>query len=277
MNPPKEDSPPASELIQNGLAHQHAGRLQEAEAIYQSILQEQPQHAGAWHLLGLIAHQVNGQRGSVGGTADSIGLWDANAVPVTILAPQDGSVVLAERPHRQTPIGLRRIMAMVKADVVGYSQLSEKAVANYFQHVLPQVASLCGKFNPVVQDTFGDAFYFVFESVERACRFAFALQSLFRSTHLTIRIATHAGPLLECYDPVRGAVNYTGRHASRVSRVEPVADENQILATQQIAALIAVHCPHHFELAYTGERILPKGFGSERLYVLTPGPTRTPR
>jgi class 3 adenylate cyclase len=215
----------------------------------------------------------DGQRGSVGGTADSIGLWEANAVPVTILAPHDGSVLLTEPPHRQTPIGLRRIMAMVKADVVGYSQLSENEVANYFQQVLPQVASLCGEFDPVVQDTFGDAFYFVFESVERACRFAFALQSLFRATHLTIRIATHAGPLLECYDPVRGAVNYTGRHASRVSRVEPVADENQILATQQIAALIAVQCPQHFELVYTGERILPKGFGSERLYVLTPRPT----
>jgi tetratricopeptide (TPR) repeat protein len=47
-----------SELIQNGLAHHQAGRLQEAEAIYQSILQEQPQHPDALHLLGVIAHQV---------------------------------------------------------------------------------------------------------------------------------------------------------------------------------------------------------------------------
>jgi tetratricopeptide (TPR) repeat protein len=51
-------SSPTSELIQNGLAHHQAGRLQEAEAIYQSILQEQPRHPDALHLLGVIAHQV---------------------------------------------------------------------------------------------------------------------------------------------------------------------------------------------------------------------------
>ncbi len=58
MNPPKKDFPPASELIQNGLALHQAGRLQEAEAIYQSILQKQPQHPDVLHLLGVIAHQA---------------------------------------------------------------------------------------------------------------------------------------------------------------------------------------------------------------------------
>ena len=56
--PPKEDSPFASELIQNGMAVQQAGRLQEAETIYLSILQEQPRHPGALYLLGTIAHQL---------------------------------------------------------------------------------------------------------------------------------------------------------------------------------------------------------------------------
>ena len=58
MNPPNKDSAPASKLIHNGLAHHQAGRLQEAEAIYKTILKEQPRHAGALHLLGVIAHQV---------------------------------------------------------------------------------------------------------------------------------------------------------------------------------------------------------------------------
>jgi Flp pilus assembly protein TadD len=55
---PKKDSPFISESLQNGLTHHQAGRLEEAEAIYQSILQEYPQHPGALHLLGVIAHQV---------------------------------------------------------------------------------------------------------------------------------------------------------------------------------------------------------------------------
>jgi len=44
-----------SDLLQNGLAHQQAGRLKEAEVIYQSILQEQSEHSGVLHLLGLVA------------------------------------------------------------------------------------------------------------------------------------------------------------------------------------------------------------------------------
>jgi len=47
-----------SQLIQTGLEHHQAGRLQEAEIIYQSILKEQPQHPDALHLLGVIAHTV---------------------------------------------------------------------------------------------------------------------------------------------------------------------------------------------------------------------------
>jgi len=47
-----------SELLQNGLALHQAGRLQEAKTVYQSILQEQPQHPDVLHLLGVIAHQV---------------------------------------------------------------------------------------------------------------------------------------------------------------------------------------------------------------------------
>jgi tetratricopeptide (TPR) repeat protein len=45
-------------LLQNGLAYHQAGRLQEAETLYQSILQEQSQHPDALHLLGVIASQV---------------------------------------------------------------------------------------------------------------------------------------------------------------------------------------------------------------------------
>jgi len=40
------------------LQHHQAGRLAEAEALYRQILAAEPRHAGALHLLGVIAHQV---------------------------------------------------------------------------------------------------------------------------------------------------------------------------------------------------------------------------
>ncbi len=44
--------------MQNAFAHHQAGRLQEAGAIYQSVLKIQPKHPDALHLLGVVAHQT---------------------------------------------------------------------------------------------------------------------------------------------------------------------------------------------------------------------------
>jgi protein O-GlcNAc transferase len=47
----------SEELLALGLAHHRAGRLTEAEGLYQQILQQNPHHARALQLVGLIAHQ----------------------------------------------------------------------------------------------------------------------------------------------------------------------------------------------------------------------------
>jgi predicted O-linked N-acetylglucosamine transferase (SPINDLY family) len=46
------------EALNLALQHHRAGRLPEAEALYRQILQAQPDHPGALHLLGMIAYQV---------------------------------------------------------------------------------------------------------------------------------------------------------------------------------------------------------------------------
>ncbi len=47
-----------SEALAIAARHHQAGRLQAAEQIYRQILALEPNHADAWHLLGVIAHQV---------------------------------------------------------------------------------------------------------------------------------------------------------------------------------------------------------------------------
>src|SRR5882724_3207434 len=47
-----------AETLQSGLDHHRAGRLLEAEHFYRRVLEAHPRHAGAFHLLGLIAFQV---------------------------------------------------------------------------------------------------------------------------------------------------------------------------------------------------------------------------
>ncbi|MEN6630186.1 MAG: tetratricopeptide repeat protein, partial [Sulfuricella sp.] len=48
----------ASQSLQSALAHHQAGRLPQAEEIYRQILQIQPNHSNALHLLGVLAHQA---------------------------------------------------------------------------------------------------------------------------------------------------------------------------------------------------------------------------
>jgi tetratricopeptide (TPR) repeat protein len=50
--------PTIPERMQQAVAHHQAGRLAEAEAIYRAVLQVEPWHAHALHLLGVIAHQA---------------------------------------------------------------------------------------------------------------------------------------------------------------------------------------------------------------------------
>jgi tetratricopeptide (TPR) repeat protein len=47
-----------SEAMAIALQHHQEGRLQEAEQIYRQVLQVEPRHAGANHLLGAVAHQA---------------------------------------------------------------------------------------------------------------------------------------------------------------------------------------------------------------------------
>jgi tetratricopeptide (TPR) repeat protein len=53
----------AADLVGQGLHYQQSGRLAEAEALYRRVLTQQPDHADALHLLGLVAHQ-SGQHGA---------------------------------------------------------------------------------------------------------------------------------------------------------------------------------------------------------------------
>ena len=50
---------PLQETLHTALDHHHAGRLQEAEILYQSILDQDPKHAEALHYKGVIALQAD--------------------------------------------------------------------------------------------------------------------------------------------------------------------------------------------------------------------------
>lgn len=67
------------ESLQTALEHHQAGRLQQAEQTYRQILQVDPQHAQATHLLGVLASQTGQQRLAIQLISAAIRLDESNA------------------------------------------------------------------------------------------------------------------------------------------------------------------------------------------------------
>ena len=122
---------------------------------------------------------------------------------------------------------------MLFADVVGYSQLTEEQNPLFVEHFLGGVSSVMTQSGdrPVTRNTWGDALYFVFDSVAKAGRLALELVDLMHTTDwirlglpadLNLRVALHAGPVFECRDPVVGRRSFTGSHVNQAARIEPV-------------------------------------------------------
>jgi tetratricopeptide (TPR) repeat protein len=66
VGPETKESGNLQQLLRQGLGLQQDGRLEEAKSVYQRILQAEPDHADANHLLGLIAYQGGDPEAAIG-------------------------------------------------------------------------------------------------------------------------------------------------------------------------------------------------------------------
>src|SRR5580700_11099394 len=57
--------PSTTEALNRAVAYHQAGQLPQAEQIYRQVLQTDPRNADAWHLLGVIAAQVNNHEAAI--------------------------------------------------------------------------------------------------------------------------------------------------------------------------------------------------------------------
>jgi class 3 adenylate cyclase len=172
-----------------------------------------------------------------------------------------------------------RIMAMMFADVKGFSKLREEETPRFVEHYLGMVARLAAasSHTPVMKNTWGDGLYFVFETVEEAGEFALELCAAVKSTdweskglppELSLRIGLHAGPVYPYTDPVTGRRNYIGTHVTHAARIEPVTPPNHVYASQAFAALAANLQLKSFQCEYVGRTLLAKDYGAFPTYVV---------
>jgi class 3 adenylate cyclase/tetratricopeptide (TPR) repeat protein len=172
-----------------------------------------------------------------------------------------------------------QIRAMLFADVVGSSKIMEEQVPNFVEHFMGAINQLVAESpeRPLLTNTWGDALYSVFASVQDGGNFALQLRDLVANTdwqgkglpkEINLRISLHAGPVY-CYkEPRSKEQEYAGSHIVRAARIEPITPPGQVYASQQFAALASTQRVQDFTCEYVGRIPLPKHAGIIPLYLV---------
>jgi class 3 adenylate cyclase len=173
----------------------------------------------------------------------------------------------------------QEILAMLFADVVGYSKLTEEQIPRFARYFMGEVARLIAASprTPVMKNTWGDALYLVFTRVGDAGTFALDLCDKVCGTDwaqkglpkgLSLRIGLHAGPAFTCDDPVLEHRNCIGSHVNWAARIEPITPPGQVYASEPFAALAAAEGVRDFACDNVGRTPLAKGFRASPTYHL---------
>ena len=176
----------------------------------------------------------------------------------------------------------RGIYCLLFADVKGFSALPERVIPEYIRKFLGGIAALLDTLpqQPKTRNTWGDAIFLVFDDLAAAGHAALKLQKwceavpwseelrLPAGSQLRLRLGLHAGPVFLETDPVIGRECYMGRHTSLAARLEPIAEEGQILASEEFAALCTCRGVHDFRFEYVGILPFKKGSQSHAVYLM---------
>jgi class 3 adenylate cyclase len=233
----------------------------------------------------------DGLPGQGGGTGSAIGRWrscgqSVRAVnPLTLAWRDYGSVPGPLAPSDQwltsesttRPEEKRALVSLLFADAVGFSKLSEEQIPQFVTHFLGPIAALLerSKRAPIVQNTWGDALYFVFNDITAAGVLALEISELIRSIHwpdfgmppnMGIRIGLHSGPAYPVVDPIIRGFSYTGVHVSRAARIEPITPAGAVYASQEFAALAEAVGVTEFVCQYVGVTPMAKSYGEFPTY-----------
>ncbi len=234
--------------------------------------------------------------GGPGGTADTVAGWRERGHAVEIVdlaalrrtqgggwdAPSLEADAVPRVIEAAAASGSQTVVAMLFADAVGFSKLTEEQVPRFVEHFLGAVAALAQRAAalrppcaPMMKNTWGDGLYFVFATARDAGRFALDLCELVDGTDwttlglpasLNLRIALHAGPVYARQNPVTDRLDYTGTHVSRAARIEPITPPGHVYTSRPFAALAAAQGATEFACDYVGQTSLAKGYGTFPTY-----------
>jgi pilus assembly protein FimV len=211
----------------------------------------------------------------------------------TSIEPSDPARSPPATPDRQS------VAAMMFADIVGFSRLSDLHVARLWSFMDGVQKRMQGKHPPCrLIDSWGDGLLVVMNTALGLVDYAMALNEAFAGGDAEavdlplrpqLRIGLHAGPVLETDHPLTGQRLIYGSNVNRAARIEPISVPGKIYASHQFVALLtAEESAHRHEaqlsggdyverylVEYVGVQVLPKGFGEQAIYVIHHPETRS--
>jgi class 3 adenylate cyclase/tetratricopeptide (TPR) repeat protein len=232
-----------------------------------------------------------------GGTSSLVKHWRSHGLEPVIIdlnqllaetPPQGPGAAAAPSavPREEAAASVHRgfseeIRSMLFADVVGSSKIMEEKVPIFVEEFMGAINRLVADspYRPLLKNTWGDALYGVFATVQDGGNFALQLRDLVVNTdwqakglpkEINLRISLHAGPVY-CYkEPLSKEQEYAGSHIVRAARIEPITPPGQVYASQQFAALASTQRVRDFTCEYVGRIPLPKHAGVIPLYLVRP-------
>jgi len=262
------------------LLFSYANRLILGKAILRSrFLETEPLLIAVWDGV---------RNGKPGGTSECVEMWEETGFPSIVIDPATAAVTeragsskerssKRRRAGRPGAKGDRQTVAVLFADMVGYSRLKEEQMPGYVRGFLKAIAETLDRTpeRPVYRNTWGDAVCFVFTDPLRAAECAIAMRDTLRKTDwekrglpkdITMRIGLHAGPVYRVWEPLLDRLNFFGFHMNQAARIEPITSPGNVYASEAFASLLLADRRNPLDCRYVGEIVLPKKFGSYRIY-----------
>lgn len=225
------------------------------------------------------AHQVavwdGTPSGGVAGTAIDVARWASTGRGSTVIPVTPGPPTGDGRGPRKP----RQIRAILFADFAGFSKLTDAQVLDFQDRVMAELSHVLDPFRPQILSgrTWGDGVYLVFDDVASAAECALTAQEAVSDLDFNdlglpalrgMRVAAHATPVFDGWDPISGNRVFYGAGVTQAARIEPRTPEGQIYTTHPFAALAVLAGSSSFECQYVGMMPTAKGYGSLPLYTL---------
>ena len=204
----------------------------------------------------------------------------------TSTGPAGAAPLPPATPDRQS------VAAMMFADIVGFSRLSDLEVARLWSFMAGVRDRMHRRHPPCrLIDSWGDGLLVVMDTALGLVDYAMALNEAFASGDAEasglplrpqLRIGLHAGPVLETDHPLTGQRLIYGTNVNRAARIEPISVPGKIYASAQFVALLTAEESAHrqeavlrggdylerYVVEYVGVQVLPKGFGEQAIYMI---------